>query len=156
MTTQQHLAKHMRDVFFGGNWTFVNLKTTLADVTWEQAVTKVGNLNTIATLFYHIGYYVGGVSDVLDGNPLVIKDIYSFAHPPINNADDWNSMQQTLWDNVTQFAEKIEKLSDEQLNEVFFEEKYGTYYRNLAGIIEHTHYHLGQISLIKKLLAAQA
>ena len=33
-------------------------------------------------------------------------------------------------------------------------EKYGTYYRNFHGLIEHAHYHLGQIVLIKKLVAA--
>ena len=32
-------------------------------------------------------------------------------------------------------------------------EKYGNYFRNLTGIIEHLHYHLGQIVLIKKLIA---
>jgi len=32
------------------------------------------------------------------------------------------------------------------------EEKYGNYYRNFHGIIEHCHYHLGQIVLIKKML----
>ena len=40
--------------------------------------------------------------------------------------------------------------------ETFADEKYGHYYRNLHGIIEHTHYHLGQIVLIKKLLQQQA
>ena len=33
----------------------------------------------------------------------------------------------------------------------FFHEKYGNYYRNLHGVIEHAHYHLGQIALIKKM-----
>ncbi|HAI83731.1 MAG TPA: DUF1572 domain-containing protein, partial [Chitinophagaceae bacterium] len=28
----------------------------------------------------------------------------------------------------------------------------GTYYRNILGLIEHTHYHLGQIALIKKII----
>ncbi|MGN6163930.1 MAG: hypothetical protein ACTHOF_05245 [Flavisolibacter sp.] len=43
-------------------------------------------------------------------------------------------------------------MADSKLDEIFVDEKYGTYYRNLQGIIEHTHYHLGQIVLIKKLL----
>ena len=37
----------------------------------------------------------------------------------------------------------------------YFPEKinpHGNYYRNLHSIIEHTYYHLGQISLIKKIL----
>jgi hypothetical protein len=30
------------------------------------------------------------------------------------------------------------------------EEKYGSVLRNIMGVIEHTHYHLGQIVLLKK------
>ena len=40
--------------------------------------------------------------------------------------------------------------------ERFFEDmadpKYGSWYRNIHGIIEHAHYHLGQIVLLKKLI----
>ncbi|HBC04915.1 MAG TPA: DUF1572 domain-containing protein, partial [Aequorivita sp.] len=42
---------------------------------------------------------------------------------------------------------------DEKLNEIFADEKYGTYQRNIEGMIEHCYYHLGQISLLKKLTA---
>jgi hypothetical protein len=37
----------------------------------------------------------------------------------------------------------------------FGDPKYGSYYRNLHGIVEHTHYHLGQIVLVKKIIQAQ-
>ena len=48
MKTTQQLAKHFRDVHFGGNWTFVNLKDSLADVTWQEATTKLqANLSTV-------------------------------------------------------------------------------------------------------------
>jgi len=43
-------------------------------------------------------------------------------------------------------------LPESKLSETFLDEKYGNYYRNIHGIIEHTHYHLAQIVLIKKLL----
>jgi len=38
------------------------------------------------------------------------------------------------------------------LDQTFVKEDYGTYYKNITGVIEHGYYHLGQISLIKKLL----
>ncbi len=50
------------------------------------------------------------------------------------------------------FAIQIETLDEAKLFEDFADPKYGNYYRNLHGIIEHTHYHLGQISLIKKII----
>jgi hypothetical protein len=49
-------------------------------------------------------------------------------------------------------AEEIEKLDESKLTEIFGDEKYGTYFRNLMGVVEHAHYHLGQIVIIKKML----
>jgi len=49
-------------------------------------------------------------------------------------------------------ANLIGQLPESKLWENFSEEKYGNYYRNIHGIIEHTHYHLGQIVIIKKLI----
>ena len=43
-------------------------------------------------------------------------------------------------------------MSNEKFNEPFVDEKYGLYLRNIDGMIEHSYYHLGQISLINKLL----
>lgn len=41
-------------------------------------------------------------------------------------------------------------LTDEAILSPFVMEKYGTYLRNLEGVIEHSYYHLGQIAIIKK------
>jgi hypothetical protein len=146
------IAKHFRDVHFGGNWTSVNLKQTLADVTWEQATKKIDSLNTIAALVYHINYYVSAVTNVLQGEPLNAHDKYSFDLPPIQNQEDWQKLLNKLWTEAENFASLVEQLPASKLGEVFSDEKYGSYYRNIHGIIEHTHYHLGQIVLIKKII----
>ena len=131
----------------------MNLKNTLADVTWQQAVTQVYSLNTIATLVYHTNYYVSAVSKVLQGECLDAKDKFSFEHPPIQSQGDWQNLVDKTFSDAENFATLIEQLPESKLGEVFVDEKYGTYYRNLHGIIEHTHYHLGQIVLIKKILS---
>jgi len=152
MNTSTQIAKHFRDVFFGGNWTSVNLKDTLADVSWQLATKQVSDCNTIATLVYHIDYYVAAVLKVLQGEPLHAKDAYSFDHPTIQSQQDWDNMLSKVWGDAELFATLIEQLPDNQLSENFTDEKYGIYYRNLHGIIEHTHYHLGQIVILKKIL----
>ena len=43
-------------------------------------------------------------------------------------------------------------MTEEKLEEIFVDEKYGTYKRNIEGMIEHCYYHLGQISLINKMI----
>lgn len=147
------IAKHFREVHFGGNWTCSNLKDTLTDVTWEQATERVQNLNTIAALVYHIHYYVSAVLKVLQGEALQAHDKFSFDHPPIHSPEDWKNLLEKTWADAENVAALIEALPKNRLWENFTDEKYGNYYRNLHGIIEHAHYHLGQIVLIKKLLA---
>jgi hypothetical protein len=156
MNLTAQIAKHLRTVYFGGNWTSVNLKDALADVTWQQATTQVYSLNTIATLVYHTNYYISAVSKVLQGEPLNAKDKYSFDHPPIRSREDWKILLDKTWEDVENFASLIEQLPESRLEETFVDEKYGNYYRNLHGIIEHIHYHLGQIVLIKKVLSQTA
>ena len=155
MTTTTQIAKHLREVYFGGNWTCVNLRDTLAGLTWQQATKQVYSFNTIATLVCHMGYYVSVATKVLQGGPLVGKDELSFTHPPINSQEDWDQIVTGLWTDVEAFATLIEHLTDTTLTENFTNEKYGSYYRNLHGIIEHTHYHLGQVVLIKKILVGE-
>lgn len=153
---REQLADHFRSVHFGGNWTDVNLKDTLEDVDWKLATTKVHDLNTIAALVFHVNYYVGGVLDVLRGGPLTISDKYCFDVPEIASADDWNKLVNKTLTESEAFAKAIEQFDETRLFADFVDPKYGNYYKNLTGIVEHTHYHLGQISLIKKILKQQS
>jgi len=146
------IARHFREIHFGKNWTWVNLKDSLEDVTWQEAVTQVYSCNTIAALLYHINYYVNAALNVLKGGPLTSSDQYSFNHPPVQSQDDWQTMQDKAWREAEEFAELVAQMPEEKLFEIFNDEKYGSYYRNIHGIIEHAHYHLGQIVLLKKII----
>lgn len=152
MNSTAQLAKHFKEVFYGGNWTWSNLKDQLADVSFEEATTKIDSFNTIAALTYHIDYFVIAVNNVLKGTPLNSKDELSFDHPPINSKEDWEKLLKSVWENADTFVKLAEHLPEKKLGETFVHEKYGIYYRNLLGLIEHTHYHLGQIAIIKKLV----
>lgn len=156
MPLPQQLAKHFREVHFGGNWTFVNLKDTLADVTWQQAIAKVHTFNTIAALVYHVHYFVHVAMKVLQGGPLDGHDKFSFDHPPIRSEEDWQQLLEQVWTDAGSFAELVEQMPEERLFEDMADPKYGSWYRNIHGIIEHAHYHIGQIVLIKKLSGKQS
>ncbi|MBP2617495.1 DUF1572 domain-containing protein [Chryseobacterium jejuense] len=153
MSSVSQLAKGFREVLLDGLWIAnTNFKDQLSDVTWEQAITRVGSLNTIAMLTFHIDYYIAGIIPVFEGGTLEIKDKYSFDLAPIESQEQWETLLNKLWSDSEKFAELLEKMPDSKLNETFVDEKYGTYQRNIDGMIEHAYYHLGQISLIKKLL----
>ena len=152
MNLPHQIATHFRQLTFGGNWTSINMKDTLAVVNWKQAITQVQTFNTIAALVFHTNYYVGVAIKVLNGEPINAHDKFSFDFPQISSEEDWKRLLDKTWADAEIFAKLVEKLPESKLLETFMEEKYGNYYRNLHGVIEHTHYHLGQIVLLKKLV----
>ncbi|TWF39871.1 DinB family protein [Chitinophaga polysaccharea] len=156
MNATKQIAKHFRDVHLGGNWTSVNLKDTLAGISREQATTQIDDLNTIAVLVFHINYYVGVITRVLQGGPLEGNDKLSFSVPPISSEEAWQALVNKTITEAEAMTVLIEKLDDATLQENFTDPKYGTYFRNLLGVTEHTHYHLGQIAILKKIIRSRA
>ena len=146
------IARQLRDLYHGGNWTSVCLKDRLKGLDWNMATTKIENFNTIATLVCHITYYTNPVLKVLKGGALLASDKDSFIIPSIKNEDDWKQLQTGIFADTEALAAEIEKMDDAILDQDFTDAKYGTYFRNLNGIIEHGHYHLGQISLLRKMI----
>ena len=153
MNLPTQMAKHFKEVFFGGNWTSVNLKQTVAGITWQHATATVHGFNNIAALVYHINYYVSAVKKVFEGEVLNASDKYSFDVAPITSETEWEQLVDETFANAETFASLVEQLPADVMGAIFVDEKYGTYYRNIHGIIEHAHYHLGQITLIKKILS---
>ena len=61
-------------------------------MSWEQAVTKIDSLNTIAMLTFHIDYYIAGIVNVFEGGDLEIKDKFSFDLPSIESQQQWEDL----------------------------------------------------------------
>lgn len=152
MNSSTHLAKHLNQVMLGGNWTSMNYNSVLTDLPWQKANQQVQGLMSIAKLTFHATYYIDVLLRALKNQPLNAKDELSFNTPPINSQQDWDNLLKHIFTNSEEVCELIQQLPDEQLNDHFTDEKYGSFFRNINGIIEHLHYHLGQIVLIKKLL----
>ena len=150
------LARRFREVILNGTWVAnTNYKHQLTDVDWKVATTQVYSLNTIAVLAQHIHYYISGVKNVFKGGSLEIKDKYSFDFPPVQSQEEWENFLDKFWKDAEEFASLIEQMPVEKLRQNFVDEKYGTYQRNIDGMIEHSYYHLGQIVLIKKILLSK-
>lgn len=151
MNHTRQLAKHLREVYFGGNWTAVNFKDQLLDVNWELASQKMADLNSIAVLTNHLHFYVLALKKYFADGVLNGKDADSFLPLTIYDQHGWEIFLESFFSEAKTLSETIEQLEDEKLEDVFYHEKYGMVYRNLLGLIEHAHYHLGQITLLKKL-----
>jgi len=150
----QQLVERLREVLTEGTWvTGTNFKSQITTLDWQEATQQVDNLNTIAALTFHVHYYIAGVLQVFKGNPLTIKDAFSFDAPPITSEKDWQERIALFCKDSEAFIEIVSRMTNAQLASDFVNPKYGNYYRNIDVLIEHTYYHLGQIVLIKKMMS---
>jgi len=155
MTHSGYLASRLREVLLNGTWIAnTNCSDQIQHYPWMLAIRQVSNLNSVALLTFHLNYYLKGLLHVLNGGQLEIRDKFSFDMPPITSEDDWKELVRSFLMHAEAFAQKVEELPDALLDEPFTDEKYGTYLRNIEGVIEHSYYHLGQMVLIRKLLDA--
>jgi len=153
MKQTKQLANRLREVILNGTWIAnTNYKDQLEDLDWKLANVKFETFNTISDLAQHMHYYISGITNVFVNNTLEIRDKYSFDFSPIQSQQEWERFLNQFWNDTAQLANLIEKLPEETLNNEFVDKKYGTFLRNIDGMIEHSYYHLGQIVLIKKIL----
>ena len=76
----------------------------------------------------------------------------AMATRPEDRYPSCDELRQALWTNAERFAGQVERMSAKELEQIFVKEQYGNYRRNIEGVIEHSYYHLGQLSLIKKMI----
>ena len=153
MNNQLKLANRFREVILNGTWIAnTNFKNELSKINWKIVIKKSEKLNSIAALAQHIHYYIKGIKNVFLGGRLEISDKYSFDFPEIQSEEEWLNFLAEFWKDSEELALLIETMEETKLNAYFVEEKYGSYYRNIDAMIEHSYYHLGQIVLINKIL----
>ncbi|UTW64810.1 DinB family protein [bacterium SCSIO 12643] len=151
MNISEYLANRLREILLSGKWVIgTNFKEQIEDLTWVEATKQVENFNSISDITFHINYYLSGVMDVFNGGDLTIRDKYSFDAPEIKSEKDWNLRKEKFVEDSESFIQLVENMEVERLMDVFVKEEYGSFYRSIDVIIEHTYYHLGQIILIKK------
>lgn len=154
MSKNQRLAKRLREVFIDGKWIAnTNYQEQLMALDWQVATRSLGNANSIAMLSYHIHYYVAGILSAYQTGKLEIRDQYSFDMKPIHSKEDWEMFVFEFLKNANEFILLVESQEESWLEQAFFDEKYGSTERNIEGMIEHCYYHLGQISLLRKLIS---
>jgi hypothetical protein len=147
------LVNRLREVLLSGKWIAnTNFKEQITSISWEQAIEKIENLNTISLLTFHVNYYLKGLLQVFEGGNLEIKDKFSYDMPEIVSETDWLNLVNEFVSNAERFVNHVEKMDDNLLKQPFVKEEYGSYLRNIEAQIEHSYYHLGQVSLIKKLV----
>ena len=153
MNQSEQIARRLEAVILNGTWIAnTNMKAQIMELDHVSATERWQNYNSIAMLTFHLNYYIAGILEVFDGGDLTIRDKFSFDMPVIGSESEWADLRQQLFDNTERLVVKITQMPVEQLDQVFVDPAYGDYRRNIAGLIEHCYYHLGQVVLLKKML----
>ena len=148
------LAQHIKDVYEGNNWTDVNISQTLQNINWKQAQQQTeASPNTIASLLHHVYYWNGILMQRIKGEDPNVPEENGYDVPFINNEDEWNVLKEKAHQSFIQLAEAVKNFPEEKLSETYAAGK-SSYYKNFQGIVEHAHYHLGQIVILKNLISA--
>jgi uncharacterized damage-inducible protein DinB len=149
------IATHIRDCFDGENWTSVNIADTLADVSFQEAQQRTTlSQNTIASLLHHLYYWNGIIMERIKGINPSIAEANGFDVDELKNENDWNGLIEKTHQSFLQLADAVKNFLEEKLFEISPTGK-SSYYKNFQGIVEHAHYHLGQIVILKKLIKQQ-
>ena len=148
------IAEHIMQVYAGDNWTDVSIAATIAGINFQQAQQHTaGSPNTIASLLHHLSYWNGIIMQRMQGNNPSIPETNGFDVPELKNENDWNELKEKAHQSFIQLAQAVKNFPEEKLDKTYAEGK-SSFYKNLQGIVEHAHYHLGQIVIIKNLLKA--
>jgi len=152
MNIKQHIAQHLIDVHRGGSWTGIDLTSTLKDISRAQAVTRTPfSPNSIAMLVHHITFWNRIIALRGQGIEPVISPDNGMNVAPLASQKDWEALKT---DNIHSAEELATIIEGYDIGNLFNPILPGhtSAYRNFQGQVEHVHYHLGQIFLIKKYL----
>ena len=155
MKITDEIAGHITDCFDGENWTGVNISDTLKNINWQEAQQRTaGSTNTIASLLNHLHYWNGIILHRSKGENPTVPDSNGFDVDELKNENDWNDLKEKARKSFIQLADAVKNFPEEKLKDTYAEGK-SSYYKNFQGIVEHAHYHLGQIVILKKLIKHQ-
>lgn len=154
MDIRAHIAQHLIDVHRGGNWTDVNISDSIKDVTGEQAaVITPFSPNSIAMIIHHRSYWNRVVAQRARGVNPVINRENGMNAPEIINEFVWTELKKDNLYSAEELATVIENYDDGGLFTPILP-AHSSAYKNFSGQVEHVHYHLGQIMMLKKYFGA--
>jgi hypothetical protein len=154
MIIKSLVAQHVREVL-KGNWSDIFLTDVLQDVTLAEANFIPPSKNSIAMLVHHLKFY----NDVVilrlqNDNRPINYDANGFDVPELSSEESWQQLKEDLFSSFFKLAEEAEAMPEEKLFELTPSGS-ATFYKTLHGIVEHAHYHMGQMMIIKKLIRSK-
>jgi len=155
MKITELIAQHLLEVHEGNNWTEVDVTQTLRDVTRAEATYRtIASPNTIAALLRHLTFWNRVIVKRINGIRVEEPEDNGYFVPDLLEEADWEQLKADNLKSAHELAAAIRQFDVDALEQPILPE-HSTAYRNLQGSVEHVHYHLGQMVILKKLIRAQ-
>lgn len=120
MKRNEIIALRLSEVLLDGAWIAnTNFKSQITTCTYAQATLKVGNLNTISALTYHINYYLEGILKLLEGEPLTITDSQSYTMQALTSQNEWEQLVKQFLYNAVAFIKCVHSVDEALLDRAY-------------------------------------
>ena len=150
------IAQHITDVYEGGNWTEVSVADVLKEVTLQEAVMLTeASPNTLASLLHHLTFWNRLMIKRMGGIVVFVDEKNGYDLPALQTEDDWKKLQTDSYLSAHQLAAAIAGFDESKLFEPLVPNG-SSGYKNFEGTVEHIHYHVGQMVILKKLIKNKA
>lgn len=152
MKETELIRQMFEETYDGENWVDVNLTATLGNIGAAEAAKKIDpNLNTIWEIVNHLIAWRKNVLERVKGHRMQSPADNYFK--PVEDQSDvaWHDTLQALKQSQQEWVQFLDTMPAENLQNIYSGNN-ASYYKNIHGIIQHDHYHLGQIVLLAKLV----
>ena len=152
MKETQRIINQFEYLYNGEPWIGVNIVDTLANITSEQAANKIGvDRNSIWEITNHIISWRLNVLQRVKGKTMVSPGNNYFEPVTHQSAAAWKNTLKQLKISQQEWIDFLKTFSENDFEKIYPKNAM-TYYENIHGIIQHDAYHLGQITLLSKLI----
>jgi uncharacterized damage-inducible protein DinB len=144
------IRDQLKRAYEGGAWHGPALKEILRDVTAEQAARQpIAGAHSIWEIVLHIAAWEAAVRSRLEGD-YVLEPAEGDWPAVIDKSEAaWGETLAKLESNHMRLRDAVSAFAGERLFEPLAEGKPSAYF-TLHGVIQHSLYHAGQITLLKK------
>jgi len=147
MSETKRIADQLRRAFAGDPWHGDPLSAILAGVTADQAQARpLPKSHNIWEIVLHIELYTGLAIGAIQGIPMPRLYVEKKDWPPVTG--EWATALEKLFATAESLAQAIDAFPDTRLEDTVPGRDYNFYYL-FHGIVQHSLYHGGQISLLK-------
>ena len=152
MKETDRIIKLFEDLYKGTPWIDVNIVGTLNNITAAQSAKKIAsNRNSIWEIVNHIISWRLAVLQRIQEKQIVVPENNYFEPVKDPSESAWKNTLQQLEFSQQQWVAFLKTFKEADF-EKLYQKRNMNYYEHIHGIIQHNAYHLGQITLLSKLI----